>query len=87
MLSMRRSRGPVSRSLRPEPNWTSGYFEAEVVAALLGELGYQISSPAAREMSPDVFYPAVASGVVDVWANGWFPLNTKEFISRSTSGV
>ena len=56
-------------------NWTSGYFEAEVVAALLGELGYQVSSPAAREMSPDVFYPAVASGVVDVWANGWFPLH------------
>jgi hypothetical protein len=39
MPSRRRSRGPVSRSLRPEPNWTSGYFEAEVVAALLGELG------------------------------------------------
>ena len=36
----------------------SGYFEAEVLAALLAELGYQVSSPAAREMSPDVFYPA-----------------------------
>ena len=55
-------------------NWDTGYFEAEVVGALLGELGYQVSS-AAREMSPDVFYPAVASGVVDVWANGWFPLH------------
>ena len=56
-------------------DWTSGYFEAEVVAALLGELGYQVSPPAAREMSPDVFYPAVAYRVVDVWANGWFPLH------------
>jgi glycine betaine/proline transport system substrate-binding protein len=56
-------------------DWTSGYFEAEVVAALLGELGYEVSPPAAREMSPDVFYPAVAYRVVDVWANGWFPLH------------
>ena len=25
-------------------------------------------------MGPDVFYPAVASRLVDFWANGWFPL-------------
>ena len=56
-------------------DWDSGYFEAEVVAALLRELGYQVSSPADRQMSPDVFYPAVAYRVVDFWANGWFPLH------------
>ena len=56
-------------------NWDTGYFEAEVVAALLRELGYDVSSPAAREMSPDIFYPAVASHLVDFWANGWFPLH------------
>ena len=56
-------------------NWDTGYFEAEIVAALLRELGYEVSSPAAREMSPDVFYPAVASRLVDFWANGWFPLH------------
>src|SRR4029453_4418021 len=39
-------------------DWDSGYFEAEVLAELLAELGYQVSSPAAREMSPDLFYPA-----------------------------
>jgi len=56
-------------------NWDTGYFEAEIVAALLRELGYDVSSPAAREMSPDIFYPAVASHLVDFWANGWFPLH------------
>jgi glycine betaine/proline transport system substrate-binding protein len=56
-------------------NWDTGYFEAEIVSALLRELGYEVSSPAAREMGPDVFYPAVASRLVDFWANGWFPLH------------
>jgi glycine betaine/proline transport system substrate-binding protein len=55
-------------------NWDSGYFEAEIVAALLRELGYDVTPPAAREMNTDVFYPAVASRLVDFWANGWFPL-------------
>jgi glycine betaine/proline transport system substrate-binding protein len=56
-------------------NWDTGYFEAEIVAALLRELGYTVTSPAEREMSPDIFYPAVASHLVDFWANGWFPLH------------
>jgi glycine betaine/proline transport system substrate-binding protein len=56
-------------------NWDTGYFEAEIVSALLRELGYEVSSPAAREMGPDVFYPAVASRLVDFWASGWFPLH------------
>jgi len=56
----------------------SGYFESEVVAALLGELGYKVSPPAAREMTPDVFYPAVAYRTVDYWANGWFPLHNAQ---------
>ena len=68
------SPGPACRSLRPEQLGT-GYFEAEIVAALLRELGYDVSSPAEREMGPDVFYPAVASRLVDFWANGWFPLH------------
>ena len=56
-------------------DWDTGYFEAEIVSALLRELGYEVTPPAAREMSPDVFYPAVASRLVDFWANGWFPLH------------
>ncbi|WP_284242398.1 glycine betaine/L-proline ABC transporter substrate-binding protein ProX [Neomesorhizobium albiziae] len=56
-------------------NWDTGYFEAEIVSALLRELGYEVTPPAEREMSPDVFYPAVASRLVDFWANGWFPLH------------
>lgn len=54
-------------------NWESGYFVAAIVAELLRELGYEVTPPAAREMSTAVFYPAVALGVVDYWANGWFP--------------
>jgi glycine betaine/proline transport system substrate-binding protein len=56
-------------------DWDTGYFEAEIVSALLRELGYDVAPPAEREMSPDVFYPAVASRLVDFWANGWFPLH------------
>jgi glycine betaine/proline transport system substrate-binding protein len=69
-------------------NWDTGYFEAEIVAALLRELGYEVSSPAAREMGPDVFYPAVASKLVDFWANGWFPLqNAKLETVLPTRGI
>jgi glycine betaine/proline transport system substrate-binding protein len=69
-------------------NWDTGYFEAEIVAALLRELGYEVSSPAAREMGPDVFYPAVASQLVDFWANGWFPLqNAKLETALPTRGI
>lgn len=56
-------------------NWDTGYFEAQVVADLLGELGYEVSSPADKELSPDVFYSALASREADYWANGWFPLH------------
>jgi glycine betaine/proline transport system substrate-binding protein len=69
-------------------NWDTGYFEAEIVTALLRELGYEVSSPAAREMGPDVFYPAVASQLVDFWANGWFPLqNAKLETVLPTRGI
>jgi glycine betaine/proline transport system substrate-binding protein len=69
-------------------NWDTGYFEAEIVVALLRELGYEVSSPAAREMGPDVFYPAVASRLVDFWANGWFPLqNAKLETALPTRGI
>ena len=69
-------------------NWDTGYFEAEIVSALLRELGYDVSSPAAREMGPDVFYPAVAARLVDFWANGWFPLqNAKLETVLPTRGI
>jgi glycine betaine/proline transport system substrate-binding protein len=69
-------------------NWDSGYFEAEIVAALLRELGYEVTPPAEREMNTDVFYPAVASRLVDFWANGWFPLqDAKLKMALPTRGI
>jgi glycine betaine/proline transport system substrate-binding protein len=56
-------------------NWDTGYFPAQVVADLLGELGYEVSSPADKELAPDVFYSALASREADYWSNGWFPLH------------
>ncbi len=54
-------------------NWDTGYFQAAVFSALLEELGYEVSDPAASEMAPDEFYPRLASGEFDFWVNGWFP--------------
>lgn len=67
--------GEGVRVVSARADWETGYFEAEVVAALLRELGYSVTPPAERELGPDVFFPAAASGLVDFWANGWFPLH------------
>lgn len=55
--------------------WESGFFESEVVAALLRELGYTVTAPGEHEVGPTVFYPLLATGGVDYWASGWFPLH------------
>lgn len=57
--------------------WESGFFESEVVAGLLRELGYNVMAPAEHEVGPTVFYPLLATGGVDYWASGWFPLHDK----------
>ena len=67
--------GEGVRVVAARADWDTGYFEAEVVAALLRELGYTVTPPAERELGPDVFFPAAASHLVDYWANGWFPLH------------
>lgn len=54
-------------------DWETGWFQAEVVADLIEELGYDVSSPADSELGPATLYPAMARGEVDLWANGWFP--------------
>ena len=54
-------------------NWTSGYFQAEVYAALLRELGYAVSDPADLEQGPGTAYAAMAGGAMDFWANSWYP--------------
>ena len=54
-------------------NWDSGYMQAAVFRALLTELGYTVSDPSEAEMAPGDFYPPLARGEFDFWANGWFP--------------
>jgi glycine betaine/proline transport system substrate-binding protein len=56
-------------------DWDTGYFQAAVYRALLEELGYEVSDPSEAEMAPDQFYPALAVGEFDFWANGWFPVH------------
>ena len=66
-------------------NWSTGYFQAAIVADLLGELGYEVTDPAETEMAPDVFFPALAAGEVDMWVNTWIPSHGA-FLGESTSG-
>lgn len=53
--------------------WDTGWFQAEVYRQLLNRLGYQVEGPVTMENQE--FYDAVASGEVDLWVNGWFPLH------------
>ncbi|MCY3663624.1 MAG: glycine betaine/L-proline ABC transporter substrate-binding protein ProX [bacterium] len=54
-------------------NWDSGYLQAAILRALLSELGYVVSDPAADETTPQEVYPRIARGELDFWAHGWFP--------------
>ena len=62
--------GPVTIA---RANWSSGYMQAAIYAQLIEELGYEVTDPAAATLSPYSFYPALAAGQYDLWANGWFP--------------
>lgn len=55
--------------------WDTGWFQAEVYAQLIEELGYEVSDPAELTRDANTFYPALAQEEVDLWANGWFPLH------------
>ena len=55
------------------PTWDTGWFQAEVYKLLLERLGYRVEGPVT--MSNPEFYESVASGEVDLWASGWFPLH------------
>jgi glycine betaine/proline transport system substrate-binding protein len=63
-------------------NWSTGYFQAEVFRQLLGELGYTVNDPATLELDPATFYPRAASGEIDFWVNGWFPLHDELFTTQ-----
>ena len=64
--------GPVKIA---RANWDSGYMQAAIYAALIEELGHEVTDPAAATLSPYSFYPALAARQYDLWANGWFPLH------------
>ena len=64
--------GPVKIA---RADWSSGYMQAAIYAQLIEELGHEVTDPAAGELSPYSFYPALAARQYDLWANGWFPLH------------
>ena len=56
-------------------DWDTGFMQAAIYQQLLQELGYNATDPAAETRSAATFYPALANGTLDLWANGWFPLH------------
>ena len=73
---------PEAPSVRmARPTWDTGWFQAEVYRLLLNRIGYRVDGPVT--MDNDEFYAAAASGDVDLWANGWFPLHQQHM----TEGV
>ena len=54
-------------------NWSTGYMQAAIYAALLRELGYSVSEPADLELAPANAYVAMAGGEFDFWVNSWYP--------------
>lgn len=53
--------------------WSTGYFQAAVYSALLEELGYTVTEPSVNEYDPSEAYLVMAEGLIDFWANGWYP--------------
>ncbi len=76
--------------LRPvrlaRPTWDTGWFQAQVIAQLLVELGYTVEGPDTLD-NPD-FYRGIGAGSVDLWVNGWFPTHDNLLdLGRPTPGV
>ena len=63
-------------------NWSTGYMQAAIYAALLGELGYEVTDPADLELAPSNAYLAMAAGEFDFWVNAWLP-NHDQFLAAS----
>lgn len=53
--------------------WSTGWFQAEVFSKALEELGYDVKDPVT--LDNPAFYNAIATGDVDFWPNGWFPIH------------
>ena len=66
--------------------WDTGFMQAAIYAALLEELGYEVSDPADLTRDANGFYPALARGEIDLWANGWFPLHDRYLTGTLVTG-
>lgn len=64
--------------------WDTGWFQAELYAALMEELGYEVSAPST--LDNPAFYLSAARGDVDFWANGWFPLHDTYMQDSNVAG-
>lgn len=62
-------------------DWDTGFFQAAVYRQLLEDLDYDVTDPADETVTPETFYPLLARGELDLWANGWFPLH-EPFLDR-----
>ena len=63
-------------------NWSTGYMQAAIYAALLAELGYEVTDPADLELAPSNAYVSMATGEFDFWVNAWLP-NHDQFLAAT----
>lgn len=67
-------------------SWDTGFMQAAIHQLLLEELGYDVTDPAEQTRDAATFYPALARGDLDLWANGWFPLHEIYLDSQLVTG-
>ncbi len=68
-----------------QASWDTGWFQAQVYKLLLEELGYSVEGPITLE-NPE-FYITSATGYIDFWANGWFPIHDKYLEYENVRGA
>lgn len=56
--------------------WNTGFFQEALVRRALTELGYDVKDP--KTLTNPLFYTSVASGDLDYWCNGWFPMHNAQ---------
>jgi glycine betaine/proline transport system substrate-binding protein len=78
---------PVARGTinMARANWSSGAMQAEVYAQLLEELGYEVDR--GTDLAPGDFYPELAVGNYDFWANSWPIVHDKFFDETTDDGT
>lgn len=66
------------------PTWDTSWFQAQVFAVLLAELGYEVKD--VGTLQNPAFYQALAQGEVDFWAEGWVPLHNTYLEDKRVQG-